>query len=123
MKNFPFLILSFVYFLSISCNSPKSKIDRVSAAIKDAEQQKEEITQEDYDELELKMEELKKDLVVNRKNYSDEQIKEIGKLQGRYTVLLVKKGLIDFKESVKDLGNQMEGILEGISDTTNNKEK
>ena len=121
MKNFPFLFLSFVYFLSISSNSPKSKIDRVSTAIKDAEQQKEEITQEDYDELELKMEELKKDLDVNRKNYSDEQIKEIGKLQGRYTVLIVKKGLIDFKESVKDLGNQMEGILEGITDTTNNK--
>ena len=115
------MFLAFVYFLSISCNSPKSNIDRVSTAIKDAELQKEELTQEDFDELGLKMEELKKDLEVNRKNYSDEQIKEIGKLQGRYTALLVKKGLIDFKESVKDLGNQVEGFLEGITDTTNNK--
>lgn len=122
MKKSQFLYFCLV-LLAISCGSPQSKIDRVSTAIKNAEQQKEELTQEDYDELELKMEELNKDLEVNRKNYSDEQIKEIGKLQGRYTVLLLKKGLIDFKESVKDLGNQMEGFLEGITDTTNNKNK
>jgi len=115
----------FLYFclilLAISCGSPQSNIDRVSTALEDAEQQKEELTQDDYDGLELKMEELKNDLEVNRKNYTEEQIKEIGKLQGRYTVLLVKKGLIDFKESVKDLGNQMEGFIEGITDTTKNK--
>lgn len=121
MKNSHFFFYAYLILLALSCSSPQSKIDRVSTAIEDAEQQKAELVQKDYDELELKMEELQNDLEVNRKNYSDEQIKEIGNLQGRYTALLVKKGLIDFKESVKDLGNQMEGFIEGITDTTKNK--
>ncbi len=31
------------------------------------------------------------------------------------------KGINDFQESVKDLGHQMEGFIEGIQSDTNNK--
>ncbi|MFN5794286.1 MAG: hypothetical protein ACK455_05785, partial [Bacteroidota bacterium] len=82
---------------------------------------KDNLTQSDLDKMELKMEELEKDLELNRNNYTDEQVKEIGRLQGRYAAILVKKGINDFQESVKDLNNQMEGFMEGIKDSTNNK--
>jgi hypothetical protein len=122
MKNFKLLFfLTGLITLFISCGSPQSAIDKTSTMIERAEHNKDALTQSDFDNLELKMEELQKDLEVNRKNYTDQQVKEIGKLQGRYAALLVKQGINDFKESVKDLGNQMEGFMEGITDTTNNK--
>jgi hypothetical protein len=79
------------------------------------------MSEEDWTKLELSMAELEQDLEMNRNDYSAEQIKEAGKIQGTYAALVIKKGLNDLQESVQDFGNQMEGFIEGInSDTTNN---
>ena len=67
------------------------------------------------------MGELEIDLLQNREKYTDEQVKEIGKLLGRYFAITVKKGINDFQESLKVIGNQMDGFIEGIKSNTNNK--
>ena len=95
----------------------------MSKIIEQGYQNKDNLTQSDLDKMELKMEELEKDLELNRNNYTDEQVKEIGRLQGRYAAILVKKGINDFQESVKDLNNQMEGFMEGIKDDTTKTQK
>lgn len=104
-----------------SCNNVQSRLDKAEKEIEYAEQNKEEMTAKDWSVLERKMQELESDLEQNRDKYTDEQVKEIGKLQGRYFAVAVKKGINDFQESVKDLGNQMEGFIEGIKSDTNNK--
>jgi hypothetical protein len=104
-----------------SCNHTQSGIDKASSMIENAEKNQRVLSQEDFDKMGIKMEALQKDLEENRKDYTDEQVKEIGKLQGRYAAIAIKKGMNDFQESVNDLGNQMEGFIEGITDTTNNK--
>ena len=119
--NFYFTIAILV--LLFSCNQSQSGIEKASKMIEHAEQSKDALAQSEFVNMELKMDELQKDLETNRKNYTDEQVKEIGKLQGRYAAILVKKGIDNFQESVKDLGNQMEGFIEGITDSTNNKNK
>jgi tetrahydromethanopterin S-methyltransferase subunit G len=116
------LFLSFLIALS-SCNNVQSRLDKAEKDIEYAEQNKEKMTANDWSALEKKMQELESDLEQNRDKYTDEQVKEIGKLQGRYFAVAVKKGINDFQESVKDLGNQMEGFIEGITDSTNNKNK
>jgi chromosome segregation ATPase len=116
------LFLGFLIALS-SCNNVQSRLDKAEKGIEYAEQNKEEMTAKDWSVLERKMQELESDLEQNRDKYTDEQVKEIGKLQGRYFAVAVKKGINDFQESVKDLGNQMEGFIEGITDSTNNKNK
>jgi hypothetical protein len=126
MKNklfIPFTIVASVFILSTSCNQSQSKIDKMSKIIEHGYQNKNNLTQSDLDKMELKMEELEKDLEINRNNYTDEQVKEIGRLQGRYAAILVKKGITDFQESVKDLNNQMEGFMEGITDDTTKTQK
>jgi len=116
--------VSYLLFLVImshtltSCNGIQSEIKNTQQLIENAEKNKDIMSKADFDKLEIKMDELQKNLDANRQDYTDEQVKEIGKLQGRYTSLILKKGLNDFKESVKDLGNQMEGFIEGISDST-----
>lgn len=120
-KTYKFHYTTAILVLLLSCNQSQSGIEKASKMIEHAEQNKDALTQSEFDKVELKMEELQKDLETNRKNYSDEQVKEIGKLQGRYAAILVKNGIINFQESVKDLGTQMDGFIEGITDTTNNK--
>jgi len=112
------LFLSFLIALS-SCNNVQSRLDKAEKDIEYAEQNKEEMTAKDWSTLEKKMQELESDFEQNREKYTDEQVKEIAKLQGRYFAVAVKKGINDFQESVKDLGNQMEGFMEGIIDTLN----
>lgn len=114
------LLLGLLIALS-SCNNVQSRLDRAEKEIEHAEQNKEDMTEKDWSALEKKMGELEIDLVQNREEYTDEQVKEIGKLQGRYFAVTVKKGINDFQESVKDLGNQMEGFIEGFKSDTNNK--
>lgn len=98
-----------------ACNTAQSKLDKVGSEIEFAEQNKKEMTSEDWSNLEMMIEELEIDVQANKKKYSEEQIKEFGRLQGRYTALIINKGLIDFQELVKDLGNQMDGFIEGIN--------
>ena len=116
------LLLGLLIALS-SCNNVQSRLDIAEKEIEHAEQNKKEMTEKDWSTLEKKMKELESDLEQNREKYTDEQVKEIGKLQGRYFAVDVKKGLDDFQESVKDLGNQMEGFIEGITDSINIKNK
>ncbi len=119
MKNIIFVV--FVLFTFFSCNTTQSKLENAESDIEYAEQNKKEMTAKDWSDLEKKMQELEFDLEQNRDKYTDEQVKAIGRLQGRYFALAVKKGITDFQESLKDLGNQAEGFIEGIKSDTLNK--
>ncbi len=123
MRNRLLHIFIFLIALQLSaCNGNQSKIDSAASKIEQAEKNKADLTEQYFENLELQMKDLERDLSENRKNYTEEQIKEIGKLQGRNAALSVKKRLNDFKKSLKDFGNQMEGFVEGLqSDTIENK--
>lgn len=113
--------ISVVLFASFlfSCNQTQTKIKKASTLLEHAEQCKTNLSNAELDELKINMNELQSDLESNRKAYSEEQIKEIGRLQGRYAALLLKEGFNDIKESINDLENQMEGFIEGMTDSTN----
>ena len=110
-----FFLLS-TLLLFIGCNASQSKINNASSDIESFENDITEISSDDWLELENVMLALDKDVTENKEDFSEEQLREVRKLQGRYVAILVKKGLNDFKESVKDLGNQMEGFIEGVED-------
>jgi hypothetical protein len=112
---FLFLILTFS-----SCDFKQSKIDSVAAELDYAEANKKEMATEDWVSLQTKVEELEQDLDLKRDNYSDEQVKQIRKLQGRYAALAFKKGLNDFQDSMKDLGDQVEGFVDEMQKDTIN---
>ena len=105
----------------LSCDNVQSKLDKAVSEIEYAEEHKHEMNPEDWTNLEIMMGELENDFKSSRDEYSEEQIKEKGRIQGRYAALLVKKGINDFQESVQNLGNQVEGFVEGINSDTNNK--
>lgn len=120
-------LLSFSIVLCLSiflgCDSVSSNLNKASLELKTAEENIGTLTSEDISHLELVMEELNKHYEENSDNYTGEQVKELGRLQGRYAAIMVKKGASEIEESIKDLGNQMEGFIEGITDSPNNKNK
>jgi len=91
------LLLSLLIALS-GCNNVQSRLDSAEKEIKYAEQNEKEMTENDWATLEKKMKEIESDLEQNREKYTDEQVKEFGKLQGRYFAVTVKKGLDDLQE-------------------------
>ena len=115
-----FILLFTILFIS-SCDFNQSKIDSVTAELDYAEANKKEMATEDWESLQTTVEELEQDVDLNRDNFSDEQVKQIRKLQGRYAALAFKKGLNDFQDSMKDLGDQVEGFVDEMQkDTINN---
>lgn len=110
-----FFLLS-TLLLFIGCNASQYKIRNATSIIEGVESDITEISSEDWLELENVMQELDNDITRNSDDFSAEQMSEVKKLQGRYVALVVKKGINDLKESVKDLGNQMEGFLEGAEE-------
>lgn len=123
MYKIKIIILSvLITILSAACNQTQSKIEKVIKEIEYAERNKKEIPSQQLEKLQLQIEELQQDLNENQENYSKQQIKQIGKIQGRYTALLLKNGIKDFQESVIDISNQIEGFLEGFkTDTITNQ--
>lgn len=109
-----FLLSSLLLF--IGCNASQYKIRNATSIIESVENDITGISSEDWLELENVMQELDNDIKRNSDDFSAEQMSEVRKLQGRYVALVVKKGVNDLKESVKDLGNQMEGFLEGAAE-------
>lgn len=121
MRYILFLIIS--TWLVNSCNKTQDKLDKAWIKIEYAEENYTKMTAEEWRELELVIIDLNSDMELNRQKYSDVQIKEIGKIKGRYTSILLKKGINDFKDSVKDLNNQIEGFMDGINDNKTTKTK
>jgi hypothetical protein len=72
------------------------------------------MTQEDYDELEITMSQLQTDMENKRSQYSEEQIKYIGELQGRHKLIVLKKTYNDLINSLKDAGYQLVGVIKMI---------
>ena len=81
MKRTTLVLLIFITFSA--CNNVQSRLDKAEKEIEYAEQNKEEMTAKDWSTLEKKMQELESDLEQNRDKYTDEQAKEIGKIEAR----------------------------------------
>ncbi len=117
------LVLAILAASLLSCNRSQAKIDDVKDEIEYAEENKADLTASDLENLEIIMDELEGDISLSPDKYTEEQIKEFRKLQGKYAALLVKKGINNFQESLKDLGTQMEGFIEGFQSDTLNKKR
>jgi hypothetical protein len=114
-----FIVVLAIMLMLFSCNHAQSKLDNAADEIEYAEKNKKDLSEQDWADLKMMMEELEADYELNKDKYNDAQIREFGKIQGRYTALVVKKGLSDFQETVKDLGKQMEGFIDGVKSDTN----
>jgi hypothetical protein len=120
MKHLAHGVLLLIAMFFISCSNPQSKIDRISNDLTSAEQNSGKLSDKELESISADLGALQTDLDKNRDDYSDAQIKEIGKLKGRYASLVAKNSWDGFKRDVKDAASQVKGFVEGFmeEDTT-----
>jgi vacuolar-type H+-ATPase subunit E/Vma4 len=100
----------------ISCDQQQGQIDHAQTVIKDAEKNIEKFGASDWEKLESEIAKLEKSLEDDRSKYTEKQIEDANKLIGKYRLLQLKKGVNEFKNTIKDAGQQIEGMFEGEGD-------
>jgi hypothetical protein len=114
------LIANILFLCAIfSCtNSATSVKSNINSIVIDTENNYKSFTEDDWLKKDKELEELTKKFDENRSNYTPEQIEEINKLIGRYSVLKIKKAGNDLMIDLQDMGQQLGGAIEALTDTT-----
>lgn len=116
-----FLIFFFFLFILASCNNKETQIKDAEKLVNDIKENFDKYTQDDWDKVDTLIVQLENDLVKNREYYTPEQIENANKTIGRYKVLKFKNGLNGLKNSMEDMGQQINGAMEELADSTSSK--
>lgn len=79
------------------------------------------MSETDWNEADLKLESFKIELESERSSLTNEQIINANRAIGRYAGLRFKKGMGELGDQLKDLGEQIEGVLNELADTSISK--
>ena len=100
-----------------SCETSKTPIDHLSSLVEQVEDKYDEFTEDDWEKILSEYEKIEEDL--SKYEYTDDELKEIGKLKGRIYAKMTKNALKDFSKQIEDLGKQIEGGVEGFFEELN----
>ena len=96
-----------------SCTTPEEKSLRsLQELYQDLEQNHENYTLEDWDKAQAEYDAITAGM--NLKNYTNEQLREIGKLKGKCSAYLTKGLLKRAEKGFVEFGGMLEGYLEGL---------
>jgi hypothetical protein len=101
-------------FIFVSCKA-KTSYEEIKEKIIQLETIETDMSQEEWNSLEIQIEELKTKLQTNRRNYSDEEIENINKLIGNYYAIKLAHEAKTIKRDFLDASQQLEGIFETFS--------
>lgn len=122
MRNTLSLFCYILLFISFySCNTIQSVDARINEFVDAVSNNQSSMTKADWDEADQKLESFKIELETERSSLTNEQISNANKAIGRYAGLRLKKGMGEFGEQLKDLGEQIEGVMNELADTSISK--
>jgi len=105
----------FTLFIAGSCDLKQENINSLIEEIEVAMESVEKRSENDWNELSLIMNELEEELNDNRDDFSEDQIKKVNKLKGKYAALLVRKEIHSLEETFSDIQDQVESFVEEIN--------
>ncbi len=124
MKHIIVCFLScFVSAFFSSCSSKQTPINNLANFVEELQQNSEVYAEEDWKNAEQTYEEIEIDLERYHSEYSDEEIREIGRLKGQCAAIMTKNVIKEFKNDMKDAINETAGFVEGFAKGVNNKEE
>lgn len=105
--------LTFALALSFtSCDSSQSAINDLETLLHEIESNYQSYTEEDWENMSLSYSAIEEELAKHE--YTDEELKEIGRLKGKCIGYLTKQSLNDLEKQIKDLTKELEGGIEGF---------
>jgi hypothetical protein len=72
----------------------------------------------DWEQTDIKIEQISNEIERNPEDYTPQTMEKINNLIGKYQALKLKKGLNSIENALKNFGQQMEGAINEITDTT-----
>ena len=112
-KIFGILVAVFMASLMVACATPEEKSMRsLEKLYQDMELNHENYTTEDWEKVQVEFEVITAQMKLH--DYTDEQLREIGKLKGKCSAYLTKGLLKRAEKSFIELGGVLEGYLEEL---------
>jgi len=113
MKRIVFALSVFFVTLSFTaCVNSQTPIKELEKIAKEVEENYNSYTEEDVEKVLAKLEVLEKDF--EKYEYTDEELREIGRLNGRMSAYLTKAALNNLSSSMGDLFQELGGGIEGF---------
>lgn len=119
MKKILFICLVFgLMFSFTACNSSQSAINDLETLLHEIETNYQSYTDEDWENMSISYSTIEEELA--KYEYTDEELKKIGRLKGKCMGYLTKRSLKDLKKQIKDLTKEFEGGIEGFLEVMSN---
>ena len=119
MKKYLFICLTFALVFSFtSCDSSQSAINDLETLLHEIETNYQSYTEEDWENMSMSYSAIEEELAKHE--YTDEELKEIGRLKGKCMGYLTKQSIKDLEKQIKDLTKELEGGIEGFLEVLSN---
>lgn len=119
MKNLFLTVVTFVMLLGmISCDSSQSAIRDLEVLLNEIEANYQSYSEEDWENMSLSYSAIEEELAKHE--YTDEELKEIGRMKGRCLGYLTKQSIKEIEKQLEDFGKELEGSIEGFLEVLSN---
>jgi hypothetical protein len=119
MRNLFLTVVTFVMLLGmISCDSSQSAIRDLEVLLNEIEANYQSYTEEDWENMSLSYSAIEEELAKHE--YTDEELKEIGRMKGRCLGYLTKQSIREIEKQLEDFGKELEGGIEGFLEVLSN---
>lgn len=119
MKNLFLTVVTFVMLLGmISCDSSQSAIRDLEVLLNEIETNYQSYSEEDWENMSLSYSAIEEELAKHE--YTDEELKEIGRMKGRCLGYLTKQSIKEIEKQLEDFGKELEGGIEGFLEVLSN---
>lgn len=114
MKKNIFCLLFIAAWLLTSCHSKNDPVNELSVLTEQLSEDTSDYTEEDWETVSNQLEVIDAEIQQYRDQYTDEEMKEIGRLKGKCAGLIAKKAMNSATQKLEDISKQAEGMIEGF---------
>ncbi len=119
IRHIIFAVLLAVF--AVSCVKKQTPIDRLTQLNEKLDQKDAKYTEEEWVALGEEIEEIEDEVRKNKDQYTEEELREIGRLKGKALGKIAKKAVNDFAGEIGNFLKESDGLLEGFKEALQEK--
>ena len=119
---FVFSLWSLITFSICSCQSKSSRIDELIDFVEEIQKDGKDYSQEQWEKANEKFSQLL-DKINSYEDLSEDELKEVAKLQGQYAATVFKNSGKAIMEQMEKAGAALDGFLEGVDQGLDNNQE
>ena len=121
-KIFTELLFISIFIVALSCNSKQDAISQLETLCEELQENGDKYTIDDWDAAIAEMNDIDDMIKQYQSEYSEEELKEIGRLKGLCLAHFTKNSAHSLKNQLKNVMKEAEGIFEGFTEGLTDKE-